>query len=395
MGDHARHNPATSLRELAIIYLRLGFTAFGGPAAHIAMMQREFVEDRKWLSTDEFVDLLGMVNLIPGPNSTQMAMLIGKMKAGWRGLFLAGLCFILPAALIVSACAWAYVRYGSSPNFQSLMVGVKPVIIAIVAQATWNLVKVTVKNVWLGIVGFVAVGLSLASLSPLAIVFGSGACALLVQRIKVRRNESLRPLAGLAALVASFVFLAMFLGRGELGRVPFGVGPLFLFFLKVGSVLYGSGYSLLAYLNYDLVTRWGWLTKDQLLNAVAVGQFTPGPVFTTATFIGFILGGPAGAIAATVGIFLPSFVFVALSDKLIPKANSTGVVRTFLDGVNVASLAIMAVVAIRLSQDALRDWLTVSIAVASLLLLVRYRINSAWLVAGGAAIGLIGRLTRT
>jgi chromate transporter len=356
------------------------------------MMQREFVEDRKWLSNDEFVDLLGTVNLIPGPNSTQMAMFIGKMKAGWRGLFLAGLCFILPAALIVTGCAWTYVKFGSSPNTQNLLYGVKPVIIAIVAQATWNLLKVTVKNVSVGVIGAAGVGLALAGLSPLAIVFGSGACSVLVQRVRTKQKQDLRPLAGLAALIASFVILAMFLGRGELGRIPFGVGALFLFFLKVGSVLYGSGYSLLAYLNYDLVTRWGWLTKDQLLNAVAVGQFTPGPVFTTATFIGFILGGPAGAIAATVGIFLPSFIFIALSDKLVPKANSPGVVRTFLDGVNVASLAIMAVVALKLSQDALRDWLTVSIAVASLLLLVRYRINSAWLIAGGAAISLIGRL---
>jgi len=377
-----------SLAELAVIYLRLGLTAFGGPAAHIAMMHREFVEDRKWLSEADFLDLLGTVNLIPGPNSTQMAIFIGKMRAGLAGLVLAGICFILPAALLVSGCAWAYVRYGASPNVQHLMTGVKPVIIAVIAQATWSLLRATVKSRLLSAFGLAAIGMSLAGIAPLGIVFGSGACTVVVKWLQGKRKESVLPLLGLIVLVASFVVFAMVLGHGELARVSFGIGPLFLFFLKVGAVLYGSGYSLLAYLNHDLVSRWRWLTKGQLLDAVSVGQFTPGPVFTTATFIGFFLGGPVGAIAATLGIFLPSFGFVALSAKFIPKAKESGVLRAFMDGVNVASLALMAVVALQLGETAIRDWISIAIAVASLILLIRFRVNSAWLMAGGALIGL-------
>jgi chromate transporter len=234
-----------SLLELAIIYLRFGLTAFGGPAAHIAMMHREFVVQRRWLSDSEFADLLGAVNLIPGPNSTQMAIFIGKTRAGVRGLIVAGTCFILPAALIVCACAWAYRVYGSSPDAERLMYGAKPVIIAVIAQATWTLLRATVKDRFVGAIGVVAVGLSLANLSPLGIVFGCGASAALVKWVR-HRKQDVRPLLGILGLVASFVVLASVLGWQEFGRVPFGTLPLFVFFLRVGSVLYGSGYTLLA-----------------------------------------------------------------------------------------------------------------------------------------------------
>ena len=237
-----------------------------------------------------------------------------------------------------------------------------------------------------------AVGMSLAGLAPLGIVFGSGAFTLLVKWAYGKRKENLRPLLELIILVASFAVFAAILSHGELAKAPFGIGLLFVFFLKVGAVLYGSGYSLLAYLNHDLVSRWGWLTKGQLLDAVAVGQFTPGPVFTTATFIGFYLGGPVGALVATIAIFLPSFAFIALSARLMPKANESGIVRAFLDGVNVASLALMAVVALQLGETALRNWLTVAVAAASLVLLLKFRVNSAWLMAGGALIGFCGSL---
>lgn len=389
-GENTNSAPV-SLVELAIIFLRLGLTAFGGPAAHIAMMHREFVEHRKWLSDAEFLDLLGAVNLIPGPSSTQLAIFIGKTRAGSRGLVLAGICFVLPAALLVSGCAWAYLAFGSSPDLRHVLYGVKPVVIAVVAQAVWSLGATTVKSGLVAGVGATAAVLSFVSLSPVGIVLGSGLCTVTVKWLQGRDKESLRLFLGLIVLIASFAELAAVLSRHEVARTPFAVGPLFLFFLKVGSVVYGSGYSLLAYLNQDLVTRWGWLTRGRLLDAVAVGQFTPGPVFTTATFIGFILGGPVGAVVATVGIFLPSFAFVALSSKFLPRAKESVIVRAFMDGVNVASLALMAVVSVKLGEDALRDWLTVALALAGLLLLVRFRMNAAWLMAGGAVIGLCAR----
>jgi len=381
-----------SLLELALIFLRLGLTAFGGPAAHIAMMHREFVEARKWLSEAEFLDLLGAVNLIPGPNSTQVAIHIGRVRAGVKGLVIAGVCFILPAALLVSGFAWAYVRYGASPDARYLLYGIKPVIVAVVVQAIWSLAKATIKSIGLGAVGAIAATLAALNLAPLAIVFGCGACTALIRWLREKRRESLGPLAGMVALVGAFALIALLLGIRDFGRIPFAIGPLFLFFLKVGSVLYGSGYVLLAYLNNDLVTRWGWLTQGQLLDAVAVGQFTPGPVFTTATFIGFYLGGPVGAVVATVGIFLPSFVFVALSGRLLPKVRKSAVSGAFMDGVNAASLALMAVVAFQLGATALRDWLTVALAVVGALLLVRYRLNSAWLIGGGAVVGICAKI---
>lgn len=374
---------ATSLRELAWLFLKLGTIAFGGPAAHIAMMEEEVVRRRRWLTREEFLDLLGATNLIPGPNSTEMAIHIGHRQAGWPGLLVAGVCFILPAAVIVTAFAWAYVRFGKLPETAALLYGVKPVIIAVVMQALWGLGRTAVKTKFLAAVGLAALVLSFLRVNELAVLFGAGMLTAYVLWVNRRRKvapftpRSFIPPASLAALTA----IAQ--------STQFGLWPLFLFFLKVGSILFGSGYVLLAFLRGDLVERWGWLTNAQLLDAVAVGQVTPGPVFTTATFIGYVLAGPKGALVATVGIFLPAFVFVALSGQLVPLLRRSQVAGAFLDGVNVASLALMAFVTYELGRSALMDPLTIGAALLSALLLIRYHLNSAWLVLGGALFGLL------
>jgi chromate transporter len=369
------------LRELAGLFLKLGLTAFGGPAAHISLMENEVVRRRQWLTHEEFLDLIGMVNLLPGPNSTELAIFIGYRRAGWRGLILGGVCFILPAALLVSAMAWAYVRYGRLPAVEGLFYGIKPVIIAVVVQALWKLGPVALKNRWLALVGAVAVTLSVVGVNPLVVLLGAG-LGLAASQIRGGRAAGFFAPAPMAR--AGLPLLAV---AGVV--TPFKLGTLFWFFLKVGAVLFGSGYLLLAFLRADLVGHWHWLTENQLLDAVAVGQFTPGPVFTTATFIGYILGGPKAALAATVGIFLPSFLLVAVSGPLIPRLRSSRVMGAFMDGVNVASLALMAVVTWQLGRAALVDVPTGLLALAAGVLLLRYKMNSAWLVLGGGLIGWI------
>jgi chromate transporter len=351
-----------SMLELAGLFLKLGTIGFGGPAAHIAMMENEVVRRRGWLTHEEFLDLLGATNLIPGPNSTEMAIHIGYRQAGWRGLIVAGVCFILPAFLIVTACVWAYVQYGTLPQVEGLLYGVKPVIIAVVVQALWGLGRKAVKNGWLAALGGAAVVLSFLGVNELIVLFGVGVL----------------PVLGRVRKIAPAI-------------EPFSAGMMFLFFLKVGAVLFGSGYVLLAFLRGDLVERWGWLTEGQLLDAIAVGQVTPGPVFTTATFIGYLLAGKAGAVLATVGIFLPAFLFVAASAPFLPRLRQSPVAAAFLDGVNVASLALMAVVTWRLGASALVDAATIGLAVVAAILLLRFRVNSAWLVLGGGVIGLLLR----
>jgi chromate transporter len=366
------------LPELAGLSLKLGTTAFGGPAAHIAMMEAEVVRRRQWLTHEEFLDLLGAANLIPGPTSTELVIHIGHRRAGWRGLLVAGICFILPAALIVTAIAWAYVRFGKLPQVEGLLYGIKPVIIAVVAQALWVLSRVAVKTKWLALAGLIGVTLNFLGVNELIILFGTG-LAIIIARSLFQQNSKM-PLLGIVPgvpLATTSVAASV------------GLWPLFLFFLKVGSVLFGSGYVLLAFLRADLVERWHWLTENQLMDAVAVGQFTPGPVFTTATFIGYVLHGSTGAIVATVGIFLPAFIFVAISVPLLPRLRRSPTVGAFLDGVNVASLALMAVVAWQLGKASLVDWPSISLAVMAAFLLLRYKINSIWLVLGGAAFGLI------
>jgi chromate transporter len=377
-----------ALGEVAWLFLKLGIIGFGGPAAHIAMMEDEVVRRRQWLTRVEFLDLLGATNLIPGPNSTEMAIHIGHRRAGWRGLMVAGCCFILPAVLLVLACAWAYVRFGKLPEVEAVLYGIKPVIIAIVFQALWSLGKSAIKTRLLGIIAAAAVALGFLRVNELAMLFGAGAMAVLLHASKQRRRTVAAiafPLALLRPALAALAPSAATAGA----TTSFGLWSLFFFFLKVGSVLYGSGYVLVAFLRSGLVERFGWLTEAQLLDAVAVGQITPGPVFTTATFIGYLLGGTPGAVIATVGIFLPAFFFVAVSGPLVPRIRRSPVAGAFLDGVNAASLALMAVVTIQLTRAALVDWVTILLGLAAAFLLLRFKLNSAWLVAAGALAGLL------
>jgi chromate transporter len=376
-----------SLYELARLFLKLGIIAFGGPAAHIAMMEDEVVRRRQWLTREEFLDLLGATNLIPGPNSTEMAIHIGHRRAGWPGLFVAGTCFILPAMLIVMGLGWVYVRYGKLPATEALLYGLKPVIIAIVVQALWGLGKTAIKSTLLGVLVVAAIASSFLGVNELMLLFAAGALVATIQAAKQRRRH-----LPVVALPLPLLAAAVPTAAAATTAVPFGVWPLFLFFLKVGSVLYGSGYVLLAFLRSGLVERFGWLTETQLLDAVAVGQITPGPVFTTATFIGYILGGTPAALIATIGIFLPAFFFVAISGPLVPRIRRSPIAGAFLDGVNAASLALMAVVTWQLARVAIYDWLTVTMAVTSAVLLFRFRLNSAWLVGAGAVLGILRAL---
>jgi chromate transporter len=375
------------LRQLAWVFLKLGAIAFGGPAAHIAMMEDEVVRRRRWLPRDEFLDLLGATNLIPGPNSTERAIHIGHRRAGWAGLLVAGSCFILPAAFIVTALAWAYVRYGSLPETNAILYGVKPVIIAIVLQALWGLGTAALKTGWLALVGAVGIVLGFIGVHELAIIFGGGIVIVFARLLMALRRRGQHILSIIQGV--PLTLLAQMTGAAGATASSFGLWPLFLFFLKVGSVLFGSGYVLLAFLRADLVERWHWLTEGQLLDAIAVGQVTPGPVFTTATFIGYVLGGYSGAIVATAGIFLPAFFFVAVSGPLVRRIRRSETAGAFLDGVNAASLSVMAVVTWQLGRAALIDRLTVGLLIASLVLLMRYHLNSAWLVFGGAITGLL------
>lgn len=374
------------------MFLRLGTTAFGGPAAHIALMRQEFVDRKGWLTEAEFLDLVGASNLIPGPSSTEVAIHIGRRRMGWIGLLLAGVCFILPAALIATALAWAYVRFGRLPQAAGVFYGVKPVIIAVVAQALWMLGRTALKTRQTAAAGLAATVLAFLGVPPLALLFGAGAALGTRGWLRDEPTRSVRPLLTLAAVAAVLIGMPLALSAFQPpASRAVSLSPLFLVFVKIGSVIFGSGYVLLAFLRADLVTRLHWLTSAQLLDSVAVGQFTPGPVFTTATFIGYLVAGPWGAVAATLGIFLPAFVFVALSGPLIPRVRQSPTARAFLDGVNAASLALMAFVTSQLARAALVDGVTVALAVVSALLLFRWRVNSAWLVLGGAVVGLILR----
>lgn len=380
----------TPLGELALIFLRLGTTAFGGPAAHIALMRQEFVERRGWLTEADFLDMVGASNLIPGPGSTEVAILIGWRRAGWLGLLLAGVCFILPAALIVTALAWVYVRFGRLPQAAGVFYGVKPVIIAVVGQALWMLGRTALKTRLLMGIGLASTVLALLGVSPLVLLFGTGAVLGIKGWLRDEPSRSARPLLVLATVAAILIGMPLVIAAFQLpvSRVV-GLTPLLLVFAKIGSVVFGSGYVLLAFLRADLVTRLHWLTSAQLLDSVAVGQFTPGPVFTTATFIGYVVAGPWGALVATVGIFLPAFVYVALSGPLIPRVRQSPTARAFLDGVNAASLALMASVTWQLARAAPVDVVSLVLAIVSAILLIRWRVNSAWLVLGGALLGVV------
>ena len=370
--------------------MRLGTTAFGGPAAHIAMMEEEVVRRRRWLTREKFLDLLGAANLIPGPSSTEMAIFIGYLCRGWAGLLLGGLCFIIPAMVIVIGFAWAYVRFGTLPQVAWLFYGIKPVVIAIIFQALWQLGRTAVKNRFLGALGVAGMILSFLGINILVVLFGGGVISGAWQGLSQDRAKNRKALPIMLASASCFGAAAYFAtGLQSSGKVAFGLLPLFLFFLKVGSIVFGSGYVLLAFLQADLVAHWHWLTNTQLLDAIAVGQVTPGPVFTTATFIGYVLAGLPGALIATLGIFLPSFILVAVINPLIPRLRQSAVAGAFLDGVIVASLALMAVVTWHLGRDAIIDLPTIGLVIVSAVLLMRFRLNSLWLVLGGAVIGLL------
>jgi chromate transporter len=397
------------LRELAVLFLRLGVTAFGGPAAHIAMMRDEVVDRRRWLSDKEFLDLVAATNLIPGPNSTELAIHLGYRRGGLAGLALAGVCFILPAALVVVCIAWAYARYGTTPQVGWLMYGIGPVVIAIVAQALVKLGQAALGRWVYAPVGGAALVAALAGVNELAVLAAGGALGLALAMRPSGPGRSAAVLAWLTALPAALAHLlrgaaaaatqpgttaaaAVAAGTATaIAAVPFTLTGLTLFFLKVGAVLFGSGYVLLAFLRADLVERWGWLTDQQLIDAITVGQVTPGPVFTTATFIGYLLGGWAGATLATAAIFAPGFFFVAVTQPLIPRLRASRALGGCLDGVVAASLGLMAAVTWQLARAAVVDLPTALIVVAAAVALFRWRPNSTWLILAGAASGWLLR----
>jgi chromate transporter len=380
----APESGTSALRDVAGLALKLGLTAFGGPAAHIALLHEEVVTRRKWLTEQHFLDLLGATNLIPGPNSTEMVMHVGHERAGWKGLAAAGVLFILPAAAMAALFASLYVRYGSTPTGQWPLYGIKPVIIAVVAQAVWGLLKAAIKGPLGAITGAAVLALYLLGLNEIALLFGAGILVMLVENARRLRSPgspvaAVFPLAGLAAPALAPAAMGL--------AAPFSLGTLFLTFLKIGAVLYGSGYVLLAFLRNDFVERLGWITDRQLLDAVAVGQFTPGPLSTTATFVGYLVGSWPGAAVATIGIFLPSFLFVAGANPLVPRLRRSPWMAGLLDGVNVAAVGLMAAVTWELGRAALVDPLTWLLALSAAALLIRFKVNSAWLVLGGAVIG--------
>ncbi len=383
------------LAEVAGLFLRLGFTAFGGPAAHIAMMRREIVQQRHWISDEYFLDLLSIVNLIPGPNSTELAIYLGYRRAGWPGLIVAGVCFIGPAMLIVLALAWLYVRFGSLPQVGWLFYGIKPVVIAIIAQAVWGLCRTVLKGILPVCLGVVALIVYLLGVNQLILLVCGGLLFALL-----RWWERRRQLRGVVSSVLPFSFANIYelwqkalptipLAGVASAAIPVSLLTLFLTFLKIGSVLYGSGYVLLSFLRTDFVQHLGWLTDRQLLDAVSIGQFTPGPVFTTATFIGYLVAGWPGALLATLAIFLPSFLLVALIHPVAVRLRKSPWTASILDGVNIVALALMTGVLFQLAQSTQIDIPTWLIALVSLVILLRFKINSVWLILAGALVGVI------
>jgi chromate transporter len=368
------------LQEVVQVFLKLGTLAFGGPAAHIGMMRDEVVRRRHWLSDQEFLDLLGVAQLIPGPNSTEMVILLGARRAGWRGLILGGASFILPAMFMVMVFGRLYVQFGALPQMEWLLYGVKPVMVAIIIQAVWELSKKAVKGPLTLSVGTLALVLYAMGAGEIPLLFVGGLLVMLIQnrsRLRWRGASSAIVLGG--PLTPSVVATA----------TPFSYWQLFWSFFKIGAVLYGSGYVLIAFMQTEFVQNLGWLTNQQLLDAIVVGQITPGPLFTSATFVGYLLGGVPGAVIATLAIFLPAFILVAIVRPFVPRLRQSPWFSGLLDGVNVVSLALIIGVTIGLGRVSLIDPLTIAIATLTLIVLLRFKINSTWLVAGGALIGLV------
>ncbi len=383
------------LRELAALFLRLGAISFGGPAAHIALIESEVVGKRQWITRQQFLDMLGAANLIPGPTSTEMAINVGFVRAGWIGMCVAGASFILPAALITGAFAWAYVRFGSLPQAASVLAGIKAAVVAVIALAIWRLGKASVKDAELAVLGGFALAAFFLDANPIATLLGGGVAGMLVRRVAALRANGIAmflPLAGMRTPSARGAFwkpLAALFATASVAATTArpSIVRIALFFLKVGAVLYGGGYVLLAFLEQGLVQQHAWLTRQQLLDAVAIGQFTPGPVLSTATFIGYILGGVPGAAVATVGIFLPSFLYIALLAPVLFRLRKSPWIAAFLDSVNVCAVMLMAGVTSRLAIDALHGWPSWLIAVLSLGVLLRWKANPAWVVLAGGVAG--------
>ncbi|HRG81416.1 MAG TPA: chromate efflux transporter [Chitinophagaceae bacterium] len=366
----------SNLRDIAKLFLKLGVVAFGGPAAHIAMMQEEVVTKRKWLTEQHFLDLIGATNLIPGPNSTEMAIHIGFEKGGWKGLIIAGLCFIMPAVLITGVFAWLYSLYGQVPAVQPFVYGIKPAIIAIILGAVFPLAKKSLKTPELVIIGILVLVCSLLRFNEIYLMFGAGLVGLLLTSIK--RNKNINGFL-------PFPFLQI----SDTTAISATNLNLFLIFLKIGAILYGSGYVLFAFLDTELVST-GLLSRQQLIDAIAVGQITPGPVFSSVTFIGYQINGLSGAIVSTIGIFLPSFLFVALLNPFVKMMRNSKLFSAFLDAVNVASVAIIVSICFSMGRETITDWRTITIAVLSIVLCFGYRkINSSLIVLGGSLLGYI------
>lgn len=371
-----------SVKEVAVLFLKLGIIAFGGPAAHIAMMQREVVENRKWMTQQHFLDLVGATNLIPGPNSTEMAIHCGFHRAGWAGLLISGMSFILPATLITGVLAWIYVEYRTVPQLAAFMYGIKPAVIAIILGAVYQLGRKALKNWQLGVVGFTVIVISFVGVSEITAILIGGAGGMLWLRLMAGSDDKQLGHLPLLPLKPALFF------SGTVGTAAVSLPHLFLVFLKIGAVLFGSGYVLVAYLDGELVSKLGWLTKAELLDAIAIGQFTPGPVLSTATFVGYQVQGIWGAVVATVGIFLPSFIFVAILNPLIPKFRQSTWASAFLDAVNVSALGLMVAVTLELGAVVITDWKAALIAAASIVVAFRFKkINSAWIIVGGAVLG--------
>jgi chromate transporter len=365
--------------EVAREFLRLGFIAYGGPAAHVAMMEEEFVRRRGWLTRERFLDLVGAVNLLPGPSSTELAIYLEEIRAGLAGLIIAGTCFILPGAFLVTALAWAYLKYATVPQVAGLLFGIKPVVVALIVQAVWNLGKTALRNVPLAALAMVVVLLAMAGAPAVWLLIGAGLLGMVFREGK--------RLAGNRAALGGWIGLGSGSAVGTLGALP-----IFFYFLKIGAVLVGSGYVLLPVLRSDLVVKFHWLSDSQLLDAVAVSQATPGPFFTVATFIGYVLAGWKGATLATVGMFLPAFLYVAVTSGFLPKLRKSPLAGAFLDGVNAAAVALMAYVGWQFGRAALVNVPAIILAMLSAVLVFRYKINSTWLVLGGAAAGIVLRL---
>jgi chromate transporter len=386
------------LRELAALFLKLGVISFGGPAAHVAMIENEVVHKRQWVTRQQFLDMLGAANLIPGPTSTEMAINTGFVRAGWPGLCVAGASFIVPAALITGAFAWAYVRFGSLPQAASVLAGIKPAVIAVIAIAIWRLGNTAVRDAGLAVLGGLALAAFFLDVNPIAILLGGGAAGMLAKRAANLRDALLIPAVlphriltarnwrALWGNPLSSITSLVVVATGTAVSGP-SLGKIALFFLKVGAVLYGGGYVLLAFLEHGLVQQHAWLTRQQLLDAVAIGQFTPGPVLSTATFIGYILGGIPGAAVATTGIFLPSFFYVALLAPLLFRLRKSSWIAAFLDSVNVCAVSLMGGVTLQLASDALRGWEAWIIGLLALGVLLRWKLSPAWIVLGGGIAG--------